>query len=84
MTTDNAKETLSRLRSRLDYMDDLDPYDRATYKIAIDSALTELKNYEKLLEELIDERKEEIVNLGHKIQIQSMQYKIFKEGGDLP
>ena len=83
MTTNTVMEALSELSEKInDY--EFDPAKRTYYGIAIDTAIKELINYERLLNEMINERKDQIVRIEHELAIQNLRYKIFKEGGDTP
>ena len=83
MTIKMAMEALSELSEKInDCKFELFP--KTYYSVAIDTAIKGLTNYERLLEEMLDYQQQLSINLEHKRVIQALQYKIFKEGGDLP
>lgn len=83
MTTNMAMEALSELSEKInDY--EIDPTKQAYYRLAIDTAIKELFNYEVLLEEMLSYRKWSYVNLEQQRAIHALRYKLFKEGGDVP
>ena len=83
MTTKTVMEALSELSEKInDY--EFDPDKRTYYGLAIDTAIKELVNYERLLEEMLNYQQQSYVNMEQQRAIQALRYKIFKEGGDLP
>ena len=83
MTTRIAMEALSELSEKInDY--EFDQAKRTYYGLAIDTAIKELVNYERLIEEMLSYQQQSYVNLEHQRAIQVLRYKIFKEGGDTP
>ena len=83
MTTGTTMEALSELSEKInDY--EFDPDKRTYYGLAIDTAVKELVNYERLLEEMLNYQQQSYVNLEQQRAIQALRYKIFKEGGDVP
>ena len=83
MTTRTVTEALSELSEKInDY--EFNPAKRTYYGLAIDTAIKELTNYERLLEEMLNYQQQSYVNLEQQRAIQALRYKIFKEGGDLP
>ena len=83
MTTSIVMETLSELSEKInDY--EFDPDKRTYYRLALDIAVKELVNYERLLEEMLNYQQQSYVNLEQQRAIQALRYKIFKEGGDVP
>lgn len=83
MTTRITMEALSELADKInDY--EFDPAKRTYYGLAIDTAIKELVNYERLLEEMLSYQQQSYVNLEQQRAIQALRYKIFKEGGDAP
>ena len=82
MTTKTTMEALSELSEKLnDY--EFDPAKRTYYDLAIDTAVKELANYERLLEEMLSYQQQSYVNLEQQRATQALRYKIFKEGGDV-
>ena len=82
MTTNMAMEALSELSEKInDY--EIDPTKQAYYRLAVDTAIKELVNYERLLEEMLNYQQQSYVNLEQRRAIQALRYKIFKEGGDV-
>lgn len=83
MTTRIVMEALSDLSEKInDY--EFDPAKRTYYGLAIDTAVKELVNYERLIEEILSYQQQSYVNLEQQRAIQALRYKIFKEGGDVP
>lgn len=83
MTTRMAMEVLSELSEKInDY--EFDPTKRTYYGLAIDTAVKELVNYERLIEEMLGYQQQSYVNLEHQRAIHILRYKLFKEGGDVP
>jgi hypothetical protein len=50
---------------------------------AIDTAIKELVNYERLVEDMLNYQQQSYVNLEQQRTIQALRYKIFKDGGDV-
>ena len=83
MTTRIAMEALSELSGKInDY--EINSDKRAYYNLAIDTAIIELVNYERLIEEILSYQQQSYINLEQQRIIQVLRYKIFKEGGDVP
>jgi len=83
MTTKIVMEALSELSEKInDY--EFDPDKRTYYNLAIDTAIMELVNYERLIEEILSYQQQSYINLEQQRIIQVLRYKIFKEGGDVP
>ena len=83
MTTRTTMEALSELSEKInDY--EFDPAKRTYYGLAIDTAVKELVNYERLLEEILNYQQQSYVNMEQQRAIQALRYKIFREGGDVP
>ena len=83
MTTSIVMEALSELSEKInDYEFDQDK--RTYYRLALDIAVKELVNYERLLEEMLSYQQQSYINLEQQRAIQALRYKIFKEGGDVP
>ena len=83
MTTGTVMEALSELSEKInDY--GFDPAKRTYYGLAIDTAIKELVNYERLLEEMLNYQQQSYVNMEQQRTIQALRYKLFKEGGEVP
>ena len=83
MTTKMAMEALSELSEKINNCE-IDLSTLTYYGAAIDTAIKELVNYERLLEEMISDHQQLYVNLEHQRVMEALRYKIFKEGGDMP
>ena len=82
MTTKTVMEALSELSENInDY--EIEPFKLTYYRLALDVAIKELVNYERLLEEMLSYQQQTYVNLEQHRAIQALRYKIFKEGGDV-
>ena len=83
MTTRMAMEALSELSEKIND-GGIDLFPKTYYITAIDTAIKELDNYERLLEEMLNYQQQSYVNMEQQRAIQALWYKIFKEGGDAP
>lgn len=83
MTTKIAMEALSELSEKINNYE-FDPAKRTYYGLAIDTAVKELVNYERLIEEMLNYQQQSYVNLGQQQIIQALRYNLFREGEDVP
>ena len=83
MTVEQTVEALNKIKEYVKNRID-DPAQQTHYIIALNTAVKELLNYDRLLDEMISEHKNRIVQLTHEISIQSLRFKLFREGGDYP
>ena len=82
MTTRMAMEALSELSEKIN--DGGIDLGRKTYFCdAIGTAIKELDNYERLLEEMLNYQQQSYVNMEQQRAIQALRYKLFREGGDV-
>lgn len=83
MTTKMAMEALSELSEKINDID-FDLFPKTYYSTAIDTAIKELANYERLLEELLNYQQQLYENLEQQRVVRDSMYKLFKEGRDVP
>ena len=81
MSTEEARKGLESVKEYISENMNDRPVQRAYCLIAIDTAILELNNYERLLEETLTEAKNKILAIEHDLSIRSLCFKIYKEGG---
>ena len=82
MTTRMAMEALSELSEKIKN-DEFDLFPKTYYQDAISTAVKELVNYERLLEEMLSYHQQTYINVEQQRAIHALRYKLFKEGGDV-